>query len=381
MRRTLLYLLFVVVVGVLVGTLANIDPGYVLISFLGATLQTSLWVFIGALLFLGFVVLISLRLWRSLFTSAARLQRWRKDRSLSRSIEHTSKGLLLFHEGNVDRAEKFLLSGAKNQPQPAINYLHLAKVANQHGKAEEREKYLRLALEADATAGVAIAITRAELALERAQYDECLSALNDVADSDRVLRIKQAALSATKNFTGLAGLLPKLKKHLSHEEYFDAESKVVMASIEDSSSTDDQKIAAYRNASDMVRDQTDVLVALCDRMENKKELEAIVRKAIKKLWRPELVEAYATLGKDTAQKRLKTVLAWQKQHPLDASLSFAVGRLYEYLDQAEEAKAAYQTAVEQGRHRSASQRLAALYAIAGDHQKSHELLSLAYRGA
>jgi HemY protein len=381
MRRTLLYLLLVVAFGVLVGTLADIDPGYVLISFWGATLQTSLWVFLGGILIIGFVVLFSLKLWRGMFNTAARLQQWRKDRSLSRSIEHTSKGLLLFQEGNIDRAEKFLLSGAKNQPQPAVNYLHLAKVASRNNKPEEREKYFRLALEADKTASAAIAIARGELALEKGEFEECLDALKDAPSSERVLRIKCEALSGQQNFAELGGLLPQLKKHLGSKETLELEQCIVMATIEDAAATDDQKLAAYRSASEAVRSQPGVLIALSQMMTNKTELEAIIRKTLKKQWQPQLVEVYGNLGVELAKKRLKTALSWQKQHPVEPSLSYALGRLHEYLEQPGEAKAAYQSAVDQGGHRQASERLAALYALDGEHKKSHELLALAYRGA
>ena len=381
MRRTLLYLLLVIVVAVLVGTLADVDPGYVLISFWGATLQTSLWVFLGGLLLFGFLLLLTLKLWRGMFNTASRLQQWRKDRTLARSIEHTSKGLLLFQEGNVERAEKFLLSGAKNQPQPAVNYLHLAKVSSRHNKPEEREKYLRLALDADKTAGAAVAITRAELALEKENYGECLSALKDEPLSERVLRLKCEALKSEKSFSELGALLPQLKKHLRSEEVVELETNIVKFTIEDPRATDEQKLAAFRGASDDVRNQSSLLVALCQTLTNKTELEAIIRKAVKKQWQPELVELYAGLGSELAQKRLKTALGWRKQHPVDGSLSYALGRLYEYLDQSAEAKTAYQSAVDQGGHRLASERLASLYALEGEHQKSHELLSLAYRGA
>ena len=49
MKRRLIMLLIVVVAAGWIGTLVARDPGYVLISYDGATIQTGFWVLIGGL--------------------------------------------------------------------------------------------------------------------------------------------------------------------------------------------------------------------------------------------------------------------------------------------------------------------------------------------
>lgn len=381
MRRTLLYLLGVVVVAGLVGTLAAKDPGYVLISYDGNTMQTGLWVFLAGLFLLGFASLLMLKLWRFLFNSASNIQRWQKDRSLSKSIDHTSKGMLFLQEGNSERAEKFLVSGARNQPKPVVNYLGLARVANNQGKSEQREMYLRQALEADPKAATAVSILRAELALERSDYSGCIAALKDTSESSRTLLLKKSALLGESKFSELELLLPKLKKLLPEGDFARLEAEVVMAGINSQTATDEQRLAYYRNASEALKQDTAVIQTLCRNVAAEKELESIVKKAIKRSWQPALVEVYAELGTAQLDKRLKTALGWQKQHPVDPALQYCIGRLQQHLGQKQEAKQAYQIAVDKGGHKLASEHLASLYADEGDHKKSNEYLSLAYRGA
>ncbi len=381
MRRTLLLWLLVLVVAGVIGTLAARDPGYVLLSYDGTTLQTGLWVFIAGLVVLGFSVVLLLRLWRSMFSTAQKFQRWQQDRALNRSIEHTSRGLVYLQEGNLERAEKFLMSGANHQPQPVINYLNLAKAANGQDKAEMREKYLRLATEADKNASNAIAILRAELALERKAYAECLSSLENIADSNKGLYLKASALDQLEDFAALEVLLPKLRKVLPSAAYSEIETRVVLAGIRSDSATEEQRLGAYRAASETVRHNPLVVAELCKFVTAEKDLEVILRKILKQSWQPDIVESYGELGDAHVQKRLKTALAWRDQHPLDPGLHYCIGRLQQLNGETDAARESFQKAVDGNGHTLASQELAALYADAGDHKKSNEILNLAYRGA
>lgn len=381
MKRTLLFLLIVIVAAGVLGTLASRDPGYVLLSYDGATLQTGLWVFLAGLVLAGVLIWSLYRLWQGLFAGAARLQRWRKDRSVTRSLAHSTRGLLYLEEGNPERAEKFLLSGTRQHPMPLMNYLHLARAANQQNKPEEREKYFRLALEGDSKAGVVVALTRAELALEREDWSACVAALADVSSNPRALRLKQAALIGAGNWNELGELLPALKKVLAPSAYRRLEEEYLANVLTDESLNPEQKLKSYRSVSADVQANISVLVSLAENVDSEKELEGILRKAIKQSWQPELVAAYAEIGEETLQKRLKTALAWQKQHPVDPALSYCIGHLQEMAGQLDEAIKHYEVAIAQGGYAAASKQLANLYAQKGDINKSHEYLSLAYRGA
>lgn len=381
MKRTLLFLLIVIVIAGVIGTLASRDPGYVLISYNGATLQTGLWVFLAGLALAGSAFWLLYRIWLGFFAGASKFQQWRKDRSVNKSLAHTARGLMYLQEGNPERAEKFLLSGAEQHPLPMMNYLNLAKAANQQDKPEEREKYLRLALENDGKSTTAVAMARAELALEREDWLGCLSALEGVTDNARVLKMKKTALYGAGEWQALGDLLPALRKVLAAEVHRQLEEDYLLAMFQDESITVDQKLGVFRAASADAKNNVTVLLALAKNVDSEKELEVILRKAIKQTWQPELVAAYAEIGESTQQKRLKTALAWQKQHPVDPALSYCIGYLYELSGKLDEARAAYDTAVTQGGYPAAGRQLANLYAQDGDIKKSHEYLSLAYRGA
>ncbi|MFT4676055.1 MAG: HemY protein [Patiriisocius sp.] len=378
MKKGFAILLLVVVIAGVVGTLAAKDPGYVLISYDGATLQTGLWVLLGAIALISFVLWLTYKFGRSIFGTAARIQDWRQGRQLGKSIEHTNKGLLLLQEGNANRAERFLTSGIKHQPQPVVNYLHLAMAANDSGKADDREKYLRLATEADSSANSAIAMTSAEMAMGRGDFQACLEALADGPENQRSVIMKKDALIALSKWASLEKLLPTLKKHMSESAYNALEKQLVLETLNSMTSSDEKRLAVYRGASESVRFDVEVLLSLCQHVHYEKEAEAILRRVLKKSWLPSLVEAYGALGKESLSKRLKVALGWKKLHPVDASLEFCLGILYEAQDMKAEAMTSYELAIEHGGHRGASRQLANLYAFQGNHQKSNEYLNMAF---
>jgi len=378
-KKSLLYLLIVIVVAGVLGTLAANDPGYVLISYDGTTLQTGLWVFLGAITLFVILLRLTLKFGRTIFGTANRIQDWRKSRTVGKSIEHTNRGLLYLQEGNASRAEKFLTSGIKYQPQPVVNYLHLARAANESGRADDREKFLRLAAESDPSANAATAMTRAELAAGRGDWQACLDALENGPSNRRSLTLKKDALVALGKWSVLEKLMPSLQKNLDGSIYALLEKTLILEILNEKGMSDEKRLGIYRGASEAVRLDPDVLNSLCQYVHYEKEAEAILRRVLKKSWQPVLVETYGKLGKETLSKRLKTALGWKNQHPIDASLDYCLGLLYEAKDMKIEAIAAFETAIEHGLHRGASRQLANLYAFQGEHQKSNEYLNMALR--
>ena len=379
MKKSLLYLLIVIVVAGVLGTLAAKDPGYVLISYDGTTLQTGLWVFLGAITLFAVLLRLTLKLGRTIFGTANRIQDWRKSRRVGKSIEHTNRGLLYLQEGDPSRAEKFLTSGIKHQPQPVVNYLNLAKAANESGKADDREKFLRLAEEADPSATAAIAMTRAELAAGRGDWRVCLDALETGPNNQRSIILKKDALVALGEWRVLEKFMPRLQKNLDEAVYTSLEKKLIIEILNEKDVSDEKRLGIYRGASEAVRLDPDVLNSLCQHVHYEKEAEAILRRVLKKSWQPVLVETYGKLGKETLPKRLKVALGWKQQHPIDASLDYCLGLLYEAQDMKADAIAAFEAAIEHGAHRGASRQLANLYAFQGEYQKSNEYLNMALK--
>jgi HemY protein len=170
MIRTLLLALIVLALGAAAAWYLRDETGYVLVSFRGWRLETSL---LGLLLALAFTMLSAWVLLRLLLGSVrlpgamrTMLERRRRERA-QRSFE---KGLLHLLGGDWKRAEVELVRRAADHHAAQLNYLAAARAAQRLGAAERRDHYLRLAAALSPEIERATLLTQAELQVERGEF-------------------------------------------------------------------------------------------------------------------------------------------------------------------------------------------------------------------
>jgi HemY protein len=377
MKRSLVAVLLVVVFAGWIGTLISRDPGYVLISYDGSSLQTSLWVAFGLLAAVVMLLYYGLRFTKLIAASETYWRNWRVDRKKSQSFDLTAKGMKFFNEGEFERAEKFLIGGAVNNSLPAVNYIAAARAADKQNKLDQREQYLRSAEEADSSASQAVAIASAEMRASRSEWQRCLEILAPLKSSNVVDPIRQQAYLELKDWKSLLQLLPSLKKRSANEAFLALEKKVVLGRFNEGGLTDDSLKIIYKKLSVATKNDTDVVLAYCEAGSSDQESESVLRHAIKENWQGELVLQYGDLGSETLQKRSKQVQAWLKNHQDDAALQLCVGKIYQAQGDRAKAREAFEKSLTLENSSQANELLAGLLAFDGDYSKSHEHLKTA----
>jgi HemY protein len=370
MKRTMTVLLVIVALAVWLGTLAARDPGYVLVSYDGATVQSGLWVMLALVTAAIFATYYTIRLFAAGFSMTGKVQRWSQTRKKNRSTNQTGRGLIYLQEGNYARAEKFLVSGAQHHDVSAVNYIAAARTAEARGDAEKRESYLRLALEADPQANLAIGVTAAEMALERGEYQQAIELVNELPQNQRSLKIKRKALFGLNEWESLQSLIPALKK-VGDADVDLLERDVMIQVLRLHHKTSIEKLKLYKKASALIRSDLSVVLELVKWTQDESELEPLLRQYINASWQSQVVEKYADMGPATVQRRLKAANKWLKLHDGDGALYYCIGKLSESLGKQDEAQIAYQKGVELG-NRQATKSLANLLAFKGDFEKSNE---------
>jgi HemY protein len=370
MKRTITVLLVIVALAVWLGTLAARDPGYVLVSYDGATVQSGLWVMLALVTAAIFATYYTIRLFAAGFSMTGKVQRWSQTRKKNRSTNQTGRGLIYLQEGNYARAEKFLVSGAQHHDVSAVNYIAAARTAEARGDAEKRESYLRLALEADPQANLAIGVTAAEMALERGEYQQAIELVNELPQNQRSLKIKRKALFGLNEWESLQSLIPALKK-VGDADVDLLERDVMIQVLRLHHKTSIEKLKLYKKASALIRSDLSVVLELVKWTQDESELEPLLRQYINASWQSQVVEKYADMGPATAQRRLKAANKWLKLHDGDGALYYCIGKLSESVGKQDEAQIAYQKGVELG-NRQATKSLANLLAFKGDFEKSNE---------
>ena len=214
MKRLFVLILLVLIASYWVADKIAEDAGYVLLSYQNTTIETSMW--IGLVLLLALVAVIYVGVWFLIrvLGSRATVRRWTRDFRHKRSISKTTSGLIDLVEGNWENAQEKLSQAAPQSETPLINYLSAARAAASNGDPNGSELFLKKAHESTPGAELAIGITKAEIEIQQAQYEQALASLLVLRQTHprhkHVAELLQQVYLGLEDWEGLQELTPCL---------------------------------------------------------------------------------------------------------------------------------------------------------------------------
>ncbi len=320
------------------------DAGYVLVAYDRWTIETSVWVS-GTLLLLAFIAFyLLMNLALGITRSPKTVRQWIRDSRLRRSNRYIAQGMRQFAEGYWKQARKSLVRSAEDSEMPMINYLVAAWAADRQGDEEARSSLLKAAGNADPEADLAVGITEAQILIERRQWMAAEERLHDLRgrypDHPWLLRLSANVFEASHNWGALAALLPELRsqKVWSGELLKQLELRVYLALLEPPEVPQGadpaerlKKLEAQwasippkqQNHSELVRAFAEHLMELGAHS----RAEILLRNALKRRWHNELVRLYGLVAGDHPAKQLENAESWLRDHPNNAFLLLALGRI------------------------------------------------------
>jgi len=330
MKRLIIYVV-ILIVAICLGLLLQANTGYVLIAYNNWTAETSVWFGI-IILFVAFLVAYYfIRLIKFLFSSRGHVLKWRKQRAFVKAHSVTGGGLLALQEADWDTAERLLLRGVNSSTIPVVNYLGAAQAAQGNAAYKRRDKHLEAAHKRaeDVDEKLAVALTKASLNTEHHQYEEALSALEEVENYNArhplMLSLRYQIYTTQKDWSSLSELLPKLKR----QRVFD---KAKLENIENAiyenllKTSGDNLVKlkeqwkslprAFRKQSNLVKLYCRCLFAL---HENNEAAE-VIADYMSRDFSARLVTLYGKLNLTVWEKQLKQVQAWVKKYGESPSL-------------------------------------------------------------
>jgi len=207
------------------------DPGYVLIGVGHWSLETSLIVFVVALIISFFIFYVLFRCLGWLIRLPGKIRMRGKSVKFNRSQDALIAGLVDSAEGNWERAEKTLIKHASNSGAPLIHYLTAARAAHSRGATDKRDEYLKRATQNAPGSEVAVGLTQAELHLSHKQFDQALETLAKLQSIDSshasVLKMLHQTYQQLGDWKAIRTLLPAL-----HENKVFMEAEVKLLEVE-----------------------------------------------------------------------------------------------------------------------------------------------------
>ncbi len=337
-----LLIVAVLVFGGITGNLVARDPGYVLLSYDGYSVETSIW-FAALLLIVGYVLVrLTLYLVTRLLRSRGILSRWSASRRANSAANRTTRGLLLLAEGEWSEAQRALVAAAPNAQSPLMNYLQAARAASALGDSARLEALLDAALESTPGSRLAVGLHRAELQQASEDWEASVATLETLRESSPrhpvVQRLLVAALRRLGRFDQLADVLPALRKSkaLGRAEYAQLEADTMAARL--SQAPDAATLAErYEAVPKGSRNAAGVALALGTRvldLDVDDRLAATAEGALRRAITDEgagpmsaaLLDVYGQLPAGAGDQR-KALDRWRKDMPQHAQLALASARV------------------------------------------------------
>ena len=205
-----------IALGGIVGVLAGRDPGYVLITYDGQSIETSLWLALMLLAVLFAVLLLVGYTLVRLLGSRVALGRWSRRRQQELAAERTRQGILLLHEAEWSEARRLLGGAAAEAPVPLLNYLSAARAAHALGERKERDRLLVLAERSCDGAEFGVQLAQAEMFADSGEWQPAVELLEGLKGRaprhPRVLTLLAQAYQKRGDWSAVAQLLPGLRK-------------------------------------------------------------------------------------------------------------------------------------------------------------------------
>lgn len=162
MTRKIIFLLLMLFLGGVLGTLIQQAPGYVMLAYKKLSVEMSLWIFLLLALLFYWAASLIISFMRFLLETPAEIKNWRRNRRIAKAQKDTLEGMQNLLEGNWKAAYRQLSHAAEISKTPMLNFLGAARAAHALGKEEDRNKWLEKAKQKGRKGQVLAALSFAE---------------------------------------------------------------------------------------------------------------------------------------------------------------------------------------------------------------------------
>lgn len=345
MIRFIVLLVAGLAVGAVLAFLMVRDPGYVLVSYDGSTVETSLWFALACLILLALVVYLLGFLVRRMARGGFAVSGWFRWRRVTKARNRSLTGTMLLVEGRWSDAKRALLDSADRIDTPLANLLAAARAANELDDYRERDDILARARESTPQADFVVELVRADLQQVAGQWARSIATLNVLREKapqhPMVLKRLLDAHEKLGDLDAVAELAPSLPKDAAPDAAAVQAAiwRARFAKCKTSADAGEHARKAWKAMPKKLRSDEEIVIDYVDTLAPSAPVEAegVLRRALKKDWRETWVRRYGRVDSDPV-KQLAIAKQWLKSRPDDPVLLLTLGRLAASAGNTEEAK-------------------------------------------
>lgn len=343
MKRAYLLVVVAIVVATLLGIAVARHSGYVLIAYDSFRYESTLWATLALLVAVVLVVWLLRVLLGLVFVSTGVVNPWSRHNRSRRTRLAIEQGQLDLAEGRWASAQRHLHRAAEAERQPLLYYLGAARAANELGRTEDSDNLLERALERQPQAELAIALTHAQLQVDRGDTDAALVTLQAMHErhphNAQVLRQLQRLYQQRGDWSALIRLMPELRKDkvLTAKELTQLERRawgenlcLAVQREEDGQAGRQSLERAWQQLTNAQRQEPQLVLAYAEQLRQlgaEGAAEEVLRTALKREYESHLARLYGLVRGSDPARQLQTAEGWLKTHGDDPSLLLTLGRL------------------------------------------------------
>lgn len=312
---------------------ARYNTGYVLLVLPPYRVELSLNLLL-LLLSSGFVAAyILVRVVSGVLRLPARVREYRVARRQHQAQTTLLEALREFFAGRYARAEKTAASSIRLGEHADLGAVLAARAAHELRAYDRRDAYLAQIPAQTPEDTVIKAVTEAELMLDHRRFHEALNLLKALPKKHTAaLRLELKAQQLAKNWDKVLTLVEQLEKRKVFDvgqaeqirRYALAENLKRKAIDGHTFEEAWQKIPALEKRDGRIA----AVAARCFiALGNGGQARRAIEDSLEKSWDSELVSLYAECSGDDAIRQIERAEVWLKDHPRDAALLHALGRL------------------------------------------------------
>ncbi len=390
MKRSYLLLLLGLLAGGLLGRALLVDPGYVLISWQGWALESSLWTALLVSVLAILLVFVLLQVLLRLLNLPDAWQLWWGRRRQDRALKQLEQGSDALESGLWARAERLLGQAAGGLDRPLTAQLLAARAAAGQGAMSRAQAHLNQAAEQGHR--LAAGLARARLQLDGGEWEQAAINLRSLhAQYGRqveVIKLLLQSLSKLGRWGEIAELLPSLHRHAPRQDSKawslerHAHEKV-LAFIAGSGTRinrdfTERRLRDYWQALPRrLRQEPSLLSAYAEaliKIDHDDLAFALLREQLHKQWQPAWIDLFGRCRSTQPAQALEQARVWQKEHPNDALLLRALARLCLQNRLFSEARGYLESSLQLARHPETYAEMIRLLVRMNDHQAQRYLI-------
>jgi HemY protein len=250
-------------------------------------------------------------------------------------MKQLEKGLLALNEGDWITAERALQKSTSSQGQTTARYLAAAQAADGQDAPDRTDWYLEQADSGGRKNRFLVELTRARLLTENGRYAEAVPVLEDLRRRSKrhslVLELLSRCYRSLGRWQALQEILPVMQKAglIDATRAQSLKHQAAVAQLDQCRDLEQLK-ATWQTFPKLMQAVAEVALAFAEKaasLGNPELAEEVLRASLRQEWNSALLIPYGIPGTSDSSVRLKQCEKWLLDHPQDARLHLALGRL------------------------------------------------------